>query len=150
MSWPAASSTIPAEVSAGRDMMQASTTWTTGSGSQSQIHYPDFTIATDTVFPACLIVRELHERTAYAAGSLALPTGQLRFELYANMTISQIEAFAQGIASDLAAMTTGLAVRNVTTALAGEISEGRNAAINDGSSPSYLIAVVTLTHGLSA
>ncbi len=147
MSWPTGQ--LPAEVTAMRDMLALSTTWTTNGGAEAQVHYPDFTVSNATTFPACLIVREAHNREPYASGAAALPGGSMRLEVYVQDVIAVVEAIAQGIASDLAAAVSGLAIRSIETDLAGDISDARQAAIDDSTSPSFRVAVINLTYGLS-
>jgi hypothetical protein len=147
MSWPTGQ--LPAEVTAMRDMLALCTNWTANGGSQAQVHYPDFTASNSTVFPACLIVRESHNRDSYAAGSAALPNGRMRLELYLQDVVAGVEAIAQGIAADLAASTSGLAIRSCETELAGEISDARQAAIDDSTSPSFRCAIISVAYGLT-
>ncbi len=139
----------PQEIVAMRAMIIASATWVAAGGVAASIYYPHFTWAAGTTLPAMLLVREGHIRTTYAAGSGALPSGNIRLELYANLPIAGMEYTAQGIAADIAASTTGLSIRSCTTDLAGDISEGRQAAINDSTSPTFRIAVINVAYGLS-
>jgi hypothetical protein len=147
MSWPTGQ--LPAEVTAIRDMLALSTQWTSNGGAQGQIHYPDFTVSNATVFPAICVVRDEHHRESYAAGPSALPAGRMTLELYVNDIVSSVETIAQGIASDLAGASFGLAIRSASTELAGEISDGRQAAIDDSSAPSFRCAKILIDYGLT-
>lgn len=146
MSWP--TGYIPAEVSALRDMLQESETWINNGGNENQIHYPDTPIDNDLALPAALIIREDHTRTPYAAGAAAMPSGTLRIELYADETLAALEFIAQGIAADLAASDVGLAIRSISTDLAGDISGARQAGVDDATAPAYRVAILTISHGL--
>ncbi len=147
MSWPTGQ--LPAEVTAMRDMLALCTNWTGNGGAEAQVHYPDVVISNSTTFPAIVIVRENHRRIPYAAGSAALPGGHLRLELYVDEEVADAEAIAQGIAADLACATYGLSIRDASTELAGDISDARQAAIDDGSSPTFRAVHINLEYGLT-
>ncbi len=147
MSWPTGS--LPAEVTAMRDMIGASATWVAASGAQGQVHYPHISLDASPTLPAMCIIREDHDRQPYAAGSGGLPSGRLRLELYMNATIAVVEYTAQGIAADLAAATTGLSIRSVTTDLAGDVSDARQAAIDDATAQAFRMAIINVAYGLS-
>ncbi len=147
MSWPAG--TVPADVSALRDMIVASASFTAAGGTQGKVHYPAVDQTTMT-FPAALITRETSERQPYAAGAGALPTGSFRIDLYISGALAgDAEDLANKVTQEIAAQQTGLAIRSCRAGIASDPMPMELAAVADSDAQSFCIVPITLEHGLT-
>ncbi len=144
MSWPTGN--VPPAVTALRDMLVASATYTAAGGTQAKVDYPDKDLSAVT-YPRCVIVQEDENRQVYAAGSGALPSGSLRIEYFQSTLVGDVEKEAFGIAQDIGAATTGLLIRSVRCGLASDPSPGQDAANDDSDGPRYRVANISIDFG---
>lgn len=130
-------------------MLAASATWTSAGGALAQIDYPNVALTTGATYPRALLVQEETTRAVYSGGSGSVPRGRLRIELYAGPLVGTLENIADGIAKDLGAMPTGLALMDVVVGPAMDINPSEFPAIDDATAASIRVLNITLTHGLT-
>ena len=118
----------PPEVTALRDMLVASSTWSTlaGGAATSSIHYPDFA-AGDSTTPDALpliVIEPTMDSIDISAPGILLPDGTLTAILHmAESSASQattIEKTARAIAYDVAAVQAGLPLTGIKVAMSSK------------------------------
>ncbi|MEY2653898.1 MAG: hypothetical protein RLZZ524_926 [Pseudomonadota bacterium] len=152
MSW---SNPTPA-VSALRDMLAASSSFTGAGYSSGACHYPNAAISPDQgaadALPLALLAETTARRTRFAeSGVAALPGGTLAVTLYADTDAGSIETTARAILADLLAQATGLPITSGEVGLCSD-PEAREYADDDSASnqSAHRTITITLTYGLGA